>query len=58
MSTLLIGAHNPRKATLHMVHDCGFDESRDGEGALHTFRVSGSRKDSLQVQPSEAWAAE
>ena len=43
-----------------MAHDCGFagDGSRDGEGVLHTFRVFGSRKDSLRVQPSEAWAAE
>lgn len=60
MSTLLVGAHNPRRAILHMAHDCGFagDGSRDGEGVLHTFRVFGSRKDSLRVQPSEAWAAE
>ena len=60
MSTLLVGAHNPRRTILHMVHDCGFggDGSRDGEGVLHTFRASGSRKDALRVQSSEVWAAE
>lgn len=57
MSTLLIGARNPKRGILHMVHDCGFgDESHDGERALHTFRVSGSRRNFLRVQPSEACA--